>query len=243
MRIIPVLDLMNGRIVRGVGGRRDAYRPVASVLTPSSDPVAVAEALRAWFGSDTFYLADLDAVQGLGSPRVDIYAALLRLRIRLWVDAGLRDAGDAAPLVTAGVHGIVAGLETLRGPETLAELMRTRGRDSILFSLDLKDGRPLGDLSRWRQPDALGIARQAVELNVPRILLLDLGRVGRGGGTGTEGLCASLLAEFPALEVWAGGGVRGPEDLRRLCRAGIHSVLVASALHDGRVRPEQLRNL
>jgi phosphoribosylformimino-5-aminoimidazole carboxamide ribotide isomerase len=243
MRVIPVLDLQAGRIVRGIAGQRDAYRPVVSVLTPSSDPVDVAEALGARFGFDTFYLADLDAVRSLTPPCVEVYAALRRLGIRLWVDAGLHDAGDADPLVRAGVHGIVAGLETLRGPGTLAELFWMRDRDSILFSLDLKDGRPLGDLSRWRQADVLGIARQAVDLGVTRILLLDLGRVGTGHGTGTEELCTALTTEYPDVEIWAGGGVRGPEDLRRLSSTGIDTALVASALHDGRIQPEHLHGL
>ena len=46
-RLIPVLDLMNGKVVRAVGGRRDEYRPVVSTLTPSTEPVEVAMALLA----------------------------------------------------------------------------------------------------------------------------------------------------------------------------------------------------
>ena len=42
MQIIPVLDLLGGQVVRGVGGRREAYRPVRSVLTTSSEPRQVA---------------------------------------------------------------------------------------------------------------------------------------------------------------------------------------------------------
>jgi hypothetical protein len=44
MRILPVLDLMNGVVVRGVGGRRSEYRPVASRLAVSADPADVAAA-------------------------------------------------------------------------------------------------------------------------------------------------------------------------------------------------------
>lgn len=242
MRIIPVLDLLKGHIVRGVGGRRAEYRPIVSTLTDSSQPVETARALAKHFGLNEFYLADLEALAG-APPALETYAALRREGFALWVDAGLRDAGDADPLISAGVDGIIAGLETLRGPEALTELTRLVGSESLLFSLDLKDGRPLGDLSRWRQPDVHGIARQVVELGVQRILLLDLGRVGMGQGTGTEHLRAELREAFPALEIWAGGGVPGLEDLRRLQEQGTHAVLVASALHDGRIQPEHLRNL
>src|SRR5579872_5647704 len=44
MRIVPVLDLLGGVVVRGVGGRRREYRPVVSRLTPSCDPLDVARA-------------------------------------------------------------------------------------------------------------------------------------------------------------------------------------------------------
>ena len=64
MRVVAVLDLMGGKVVRGVGGRRSEYRPVVSRLTTSCDPVAVAEAFRQQLGIDELYLADLDAIAG-----------------------------------------------------------------------------------------------------------------------------------------------------------------------------------
>ena len=67
------------------------------------------------------------------------------------------------------------------------------------------------------------------------LLVLDLARVGEGAGTGTEELCARLARTFPGVAISAGGGVRGVEDLERLRLCGVEAVLVASALHDGRL--------
>ena len=61
MPILPVIDLMGGQVVRGVAGRREAYRPMVSTLTDSSDPLAVACAFRKRFGFEELYLADLVA--------------------------------------------------------------------------------------------------------------------------------------------------------------------------------------
>jgi phosphoribosylformimino-5-aminoimidazole carboxamide ribotide isomerase len=61
MRIIPVLDLMNGIVVRGIAGRRSEYRPRASRVTPSCFPVTVADDLHTHFGFTTFYLASRSA--------------------------------------------------------------------------------------------------------------------------------------------------------------------------------------
>ena len=101
-------------------------------------------------------------------------------------------------------------------------------------------GRLLGNVAKWRTADAFGVAAQAIDLGVRRVLVLDLARVGVGTGTGTEALCARLTAAFPHVEISAGGGVRGVDDLRLLRNSGVQNVLVASALHDGRLTPNDL---
>jgi phosphoribosylformimino-5-aminoimidazole carboxamide ribotide isomerase len=75
---------------------------------------------------------------------------------------------------------------------------------------------------------------------VRRLLVLDLARVGVSAGTGTEAVCARLAAAHAEVEILAGGGVRGPEDLDRLRRSGVKGVLVASALHEGKLRRQDV---
>src|SRR5262249_52677780 len=84
MRIIPVLDVMKGQVVPGVGGRRHEYRPIVSRLTSATDPVGVAQALAAHFGWRDFYLADLDAILG-AAPAFELYRALRGAGFSLWV--------------------------------------------------------------------------------------------------------------------------------------------------------------
>src|SRR6266542_6361151 len=102
MRVLPVLDLKAGVVVRGVGGRRHEYRPVVSRLTTSSDPLAVARAFRQHFGLSELYLADLDALAGV-APALPTYAILRADGFRLWVDAGVRGPERAAVLASAEV--------------------------------------------------------------------------------------------------------------------------------------------
>jgi phosphoribosylformimino-5-aminoimidazole carboxamide ribotide isomerase len=233
MRIVPVLDLKGGQIVRGIGGRRDEYRPVVSGLIDSSAPVDVAAAFRDRLGLSELYVADLDAIAG-ASPARETYTALHALGCDLWVDAGLRVSGQAEALIAAGVARVVAGLETLDGPRELARLCE-RYRERVVFSLDLKEGRPLDNRSAWGTASAWEVASRAVERGASCVLVLDLARVGGGSGTGTEDLCRRLAGAYPGVEIAAGGGVRGPDDLRRLRTCGVRAVLVASALHDGRL--------
>ena len=62
MQVIPVLDLIGGLVVRARMGDRDAYRPIETPLSPTPDPVAVAEGLMRLGSFPTLYIADLDAI-------------------------------------------------------------------------------------------------------------------------------------------------------------------------------------
>jgi phosphoribosylformimino-5-aminoimidazole carboxamide ribotide isomerase len=239
MRIVPVLDVMNGAVVRGVAGRRAEYRPIVSRLTTSTRPLDVARAFREHFGLTELYLADLDAIAGQ-PPAFDLYFSLQADAFRLAVDAGLRDTSDGEVLAESGVNDLVAGLETLAGPTVLTQICERVGGSRVIFSLDLKFGLPLGDLQAWERADPMAIAGRAVASGVKRLIVLDLGRVGVGEGTGTVDLCRELVKAFPQIEVFAGGGLRDPDDLRCLRDCGVSGVLIASALHDGRLARSDL---
>jgi phosphoribosylformimino-5-aminoimidazole carboxamide ribotide isomerase len=244
-QVIPVLDLKGGRAVHAVAGRRAHYQPVESVLHPGSDPLALAAALRDVLGLRTLYLADLDAIAGL-APEVQLYQNLIALGFRLIVDAGIRDLHTAERLRTLDhtSSAIVAGLETLAGPESLRELLHAFGAGRIIFSLDLDEGFPRkAAKSAWTSDQALELAFNAIEQGTRHVLLLDLARVGTGRGLGTNGLLAQILARHPDVEVSAGGGISGASEILALKAAGATGVLVASAIHDGRIGRRELVSL
>jgi phosphoribosylformimino-5-aminoimidazole carboxamide ribotide isomerase len=230
-RLIPVVDLLGGAVVRAVRGNRAAYRPVVSRLVDSAEPLAVAGALRRAAGTDELYVADLDAIAGREPSRA-VWAGLVAAGHRLMLDAGVRDASGAEGVAAVGgAVTVVAGLETLPSPAALRDIAeRLRGR--VAFSLDLRDGRPLGG-EGW-PTEAESVARLAAEAGVGRMIVLDLARVGAGEGPPDAGLLSRLRRDWPG-ELLVGGGVRGPDDLLSLGNLGIDAVLVASALHDGTV--------
>jgi phosphoribosylformimino-5-aminoimidazole carboxamide ribotide isomerase len=238
MRIIPVLDLKDGWVVHGKAGQRERYAPIVTQFTASAEPIAVAQAIRDRFGFKEFYLADLDAIMG-APPTWSTYAVLRGMGARLWVDAGIRDVHSVAPLQEARIDTIVAGLETLAGPDTLAQILAAVGPKRLVFSLDLRQTKPVAAYATWRELDPVSIAAEAATIGMRRLLVLDLARVGMSGGIGTESLCAQLARSYPNIEISAGGGIRNVEDLHRLSESGVANALVASALHDGRITPEE----
>jgi len=242
VRIIPVIDLKDGLVVRGVGGRRDQYRPIESLLCADAQPETVAQAF-ATLGFREAYLADLDAIQKKGTGTFSAKKVPVPFSgLQLLLDAGIGSAGDAARLADTAVDdqplaGIVAGLESLDTPEALAEMCRVVGPARLIFSLDLKAGVPLTSAPAWQGLSPEQIAVIALRAGVRRMIVLDLARVGMGAGVGTEPLCRTLRCLAPELEIIAGGGVRSIADLDSLARAGCDAALVASALHDGRLDP------
>ncbi len=245
MQVIPVIDLLRGQVVRGIAGRREAYRPIESQLVAGAHPCAIGGAFRQ-LGFRQTYLADLDAIQG-ASPAWETYRALLEVGLDLWVDAGVDTAARALELANYSaasrqLAGIVVGLESLDSPATLDEICRQVPDGRLVFSLDLKRGEPLVRNGAWPGLSPLAIGTLAARLGLRRIIVLDLAAVGMGQGVGTQPLCRALKARLPQVELIAGGGVRGPDDLCALTRAGCQAALVASALHDGRLSAKQCAN-
>jgi len=241
MRVIPVLDVMGGVVVRGVAGRRSEYRPIQSGIVDSCEPLAIAKAFRERFGLTTLYLADLDAIGG-GAPALATYRELRAHGFQLWIDAGVSEPGRASAVIEHGRGDVVIGMETVASPALVNELA-VQFADRAIFSLDLRGDTPLGDLRPWRENDPRALAVWAMAKGIRRLLVLDLSRVGVDRGIGTENLCGHLATHYPGVAVYAGGGVRDRDDLHALERLGVRAVLVASALHDGRLTRADLDRL
>lgn len=244
IRVVPVIDLKGGCVVRGVAGQRDAYRPIQSRLVSDARPAAVGRALAA-LGFHSVYVADLDAIAG-DEPAWNIHAELLDCGLTMLLDAGPSNVEQVVALTRFESRGrrisaIVAGLESLRSIRALAAMRAAAGNANFVFSLDLKAGQPLTTAPAWQGLSPMQVATIAVRAGVRRIIVLDLAAVGVSQGVPTVGLCRALACHDPTLEIIAGGGVRGPQDLRVLEAAGCSAALVASALHDGRLSPDDCR--
>ena len=226
-RIIPVLDLMEGRVVRGKGGERHGYRPIVSALCRSSDPLTVAQVLLDHCAACELYVADLDALTG-GAPQAALLRELLRTlpeRTELWVDGGFGDPDAAAALINAvGPAGSrvvpVYGSESVCSRAALARCF-DRGNANAVLSLDRKGGERLDPAGCWDVP----------ELWPQRLVVMTLERVGSGQGPDLQVL-EQVRHRAPSATLVGAGGLRSMADLQRAGEAGAAAWLVASALHD-----------
>ena len=234
MQVLGVVDLLNGRAVHARAGARERYEPVRAVAGASieaGDAVAIARTYRDRLGVTELYAADLDAIMGR-APHDRLVAALAATG-PLWLDAGVSSLDGAQHALTLGAERVIVGLETLGSWEALHAICSGVGGERVAFSLDLSNGQPL---TRGVIPSSApcDVAASAVDAGVQSIIVIDLARVGTGAGLDLD-LISRVRDRAADVSLLAGGGVRGFEDLRRLAHVGCDGVLVATALHDGRL--------
>jgi len=241
MRLIPVLDLRDGRAVHARGGDRAQYAPLVSRAAPSAPPgdaVAVAAAYAA-LGARRIYVADLDAIDGR-EPQDALVRACSRAAsehgdARIWIDAGITAATDVARwVVVPGVERIIVGLESIATIDAVPEIVRVAQPMPILFSLDLRNGVPLTRDGTVRGLAPIVLAQTAARAGAVGVVLLDLARVGSGAGV-DEMLAGRVADAIAPTELVVGGGIPDLGAVGRLAALGVHGVLVGSALHDGRI--------
>lgn len=240
MHIIPVLDIMNGVVVRGLAGKREQYRPICSSLTDSVNPYVILQLFQQQLGFTNFYIADLDAIQGRSLNRCTL-AELSRCTDSLIVDRGVRAIEDVDELRELKINKAVIALETLPGQEFAAALVQEYGADSLIASIDLQNGIPITSSIEWLHAKPVEIIRQLISAGFHQFIVLNLASVGMDSGISTLPLCQALKSLLPSATVITGGGIRGPADLMEAEQANVDAVLVASALHDGRLLAEDIR--
>jgi phosphoribosylformimino-5-aminoimidazole carboxamide ribotide isomerase len=232
LKLVPAIDVQQGVVVRGVGGRRAEYQPIQSLLTSNPSPEAVIDALANRFDFDEFYLADLDGLTGRGANE-QLLRSLAVPGWRLIVDAGCQTADQAVAMAECGANRIVAASESVSSASELDAMLVRLGAERIVWSMDLKNGRPIVQEADWLALDAAEIVERVAALGVQRFILLDLADVGEGRGTSTLPLLQRLRSRLPDCWFAVGGGVRSDDDVKAAEQSGADALLIASALHDG----------
>ena len=240
MQIIPVIDIMRGVAVQACRGERSSYRPVRSVLLQGADPIALLRAYRATFDSEAVYIADLDAITGSGGHLAVIEKmAAAEPALELLVDAGVHDARQVRRLLDAGAKKVVVASESLADLDVASQLLAVLGYGRALFSLDLK-----ARVLLWRHPstepkDPSVLVPRLASLGFREAILLEMDRIGTGGGGDTE-LLDKVATAAPAMRFIVGGGIATTTEIIRLQRAGAAGILLATALHSGAITREDL---
>lgn len=226
-RVIPCLDVRDGRVVKGVAftNIRDAGDPVECSMRYEAD------------GADEIVLLDISATDRATSTTLETVRRVAdSLFIPLTVGGGVRTLEDFRALLRAGADRVAINTAALRRPELIAECAREFGVQAVVLSCDAKrtdDG--------WRATvrsgkeltavDAVEWCRQAESLGAGEILLTSVDRDGSNRGFDLELLRA--VTSRLKIGVIASGGAGTVADFRDAIEAGgARAVLAASLFHD-----------
>jgi len=237
LKVIPVIDILNGVVVHAVRGKRREYKPLQSCLTNSVDPVEVAKMFKA-LGFHELYVADLDAIIDCSTDFQVLKRIVDETGLELLVDAGITSIERAKVLLDSGVSKLIIGTETLQHKKFVKDAVELFGSERVLVSLDLRGEKVIVKLGFDGCVSPMCLLRDFKAMGVSQVIVLDLNRVGSGEGVNTVFL--KKVIETVGIDVYVGGGVRNIQDLVELKELGVSGVLVASALHSGKISMNEL---
>ncbi len=263
VRVIPCLDVRDGRVVKGVRFRG---------LTDQGDPAALARVYEEQ-GADEVVVLDVTATPEARGTRLDtVRSVRAGLSVPLTVGGGIGGVGDAAALLEAGADKVAVNTAALRTPGLLSELAARFGSQCVVVSIDALGRRgPAGAggsssggdrrAMRWLVGtagrvgayevvvrsgterlaiDAVGWARRAVELGAGEILLTSIDR--DGTRSGYELPLLGAVREAVQVPIVASGGADSPEHMADAVAAGADAVLAASIFHQRNWTVGQVKN-
>lgn len=238
IRIIPCLDVRDGRVVKGVrfSGLRDSGDP--------AERAAVYEAQ----GADEIVVLDVSATPAGRSHQTEtVRRVRAELSIPLTVGGGVREQSDAAALLDAGADKVGVNTAAVRDPSLLNRLSAQFGRQCTILALDAART----DAGGWEVVitsgkertgrDAIAWAAEAADRGAGEILLTSWDRDGTRSGYDTELIAAVRgVVQVPII---ASGGAATPAHLAEALYAGADAVLAASIFHDNELTVGDLKDV
>lgn len=239
VRVIPCLDVDNGRVVKGVNFAH---------LKDAGDPVELA-ARYDLAGADELTFLDITASSGNRGTVLDVVRRTAEtLFIPLTVGGGIRSVDDVDALLRAGADKISVNTAAILRPSLISEISQRFGNQVLVLSVDAR--RNMNSPSGFEVTthggresagiDALEWVSQAVQLGVGEILLNSMDADGTKSGFDIEMI--SKVRKRISVPLIASGGAGKAEHFVAAARAGADALLAASIFHFGEVSIEEVKD-
>ncbi|MET9517140.1 imidazole glycerol phosphate synthase subunit HisF [Streptomyces sp. NPDC002994] len=237
VRVIPCLDVDNGRVVKGVNFQN---------LRDAGDPVEMAKLYDAE-GADELTFLDITASSGNRETTYDVVRRTAeQVFIPLTVGGGVRTTEDVDKLLRAGADKVGVNTAAIARPDLIREIAERFGRQVLVLSVDARrtesgsfevtthGGRKSAGI------DAVEWAHRAAELGAGEILLNSMDADGTKDGYDTEMIAA--VRKHVTVPVIASGGAGKLAHFPPAIEAGADAVLAASVFHFGDLRISQVKD-
>ena len=242
IRIIPCLDVKDGRVVKGVNFRG---------LKDAGDPVELASRYDAQ-GADEITFLDVSASHEGRSTMLDVVSRTAeQVFVPLTVGGGVRSVNDVDQLLRAGADKVGINTAAIARPELLAEVAERFGNQVVVLSVDARRCPPgVSTASGYEVTthggrtstgiDAVAWAVRGTELGAGEILLNSMDADGVTEGFDTEMI--DTVRRQVRVPLIASGGAGRPEDFAIAADHGANAVLAASVFHYGAMTIAEAKN-
>lgn len=231
MKIYPAIDLQNGICVRLEQGDFSAPR------TYNADPVSVAKQFSE-SGAGYLHIVDLDGAKAKIPQQLDcILEIASSTSLKIQVGGGIRAKDSVQILLQNGVARVVIGSLAVSNPPLVCEWLQQFGISRITVAVDVRldvDTMPFATTEGWQKTG--GTSLWEVLSNYQsfpnlRILCTDISKDGMLTGPNFS-LYEQLVSRYPSFAIQASGGITSLEDLKKLKRIGVESVIIGKALYE-----------
>ncbi len=228
MRVIPAIDLMNGKVVRL--NRGDPKK--AKVYVKWGPPIQTAAHWKAQ-GAERLHIIDLDAAFDRGNNRTVIAEIAKETCLPIQVGGGIRTEKAVEELLDLGARFVILGSLAFADFGMIQDLQGRFGSNQFIVALDNKNGRIM--VEGWRRETSFTVSsalEKFVEVGIKSFLVTSIAKDGMLSGPDVE-----ILKEacgHPGIEVIAAGGIGRLADLVVLKQIGVTSVVVGKALYEER---------
>lgn len=229
VRIIPCLDVDNGRVVKGINFKN---------LTDAGDPVEMAKIYNSE-GADELTFLDISASSNQLPTTLEVVQKTAeQVFIPLTVGGGVRSVNDVDILLRTGADKVSINTAAINRPQLIAEIAQRFGQQVLVLSVDAKRGESKSGFEVTTHGgkvlanlDAIEWVKQACELGVGEILLNSMDADGTKAGFDLEMIKAVRAVTNVPLIASGGAGKLG--DFEDALKAGANALLAASVFHFG----------
>jgi phosphoribosylformimino-5-aminoimidazole carboxamide ribotide isomerase len=239
VRLIPAIDLKDGRCVRLLHG------DFAAETRYADSPESLYERY-AGLGAEWLHVVDLDGARDGAQAHAPTIAALARRgTLRLQVGGGLRDRTTLERTLAGGAGRAVIGSLAVTAPGLVAGWLRELGPERLVLAFDVRldaHGVPRVTTHGWQEQTGVSLwdaVASYAQAGLRHVLCTDVGRDGALAGPNLD-LYADATRLYPAIEWQASGGVRDARDLWALADGGVAAAVSAPALLEARMTPAEL---
>ncbi len=235
MRIIPAIDIIDGKCVRLTQGDYEQKKIY------NEDPLEVAKMYED-AGITFLHLVDLDGARSgriINTPVLERIASQTRLHIDF--GGGIKRDADIETAFNSGARQVTCGSIAVKEPGTVLKWVEDYGTNRLIVGADVKDRKIA--VHGWKETTSLEIEdllHTYVAEGLEYVICTDIATDGMLQGP-NFGLYEDLLNTFPSIKLIASGGVSSMDDLHRLQEMSVDGVIIGKAIYEGRITLEELK--